>query len=40
MDEPIRYGTNDPIESWLNKLLCLDATKEVQQLTRGYPHPN
>ena len=40
MDEPIRYGTNDPIESWLNKLLCLDATKEVKPLTRGYPHPN
>lgn len=30
LDEPIRYGVNDPIERWLNDLLCLDATKEVQ----------
>ena len=29
LDEPIRYGSNDPIEKWLNDLLCLDATKEV-----------
>lgn len=29
LDEPIRYGNNDPIEKWLNDLLCLDATKEV-----------
>ncbi|KAJ1615011.1 KRE33p like superfamily I ATPAse fused to an acetylase [Cryptosporidium canis] len=26
LDEPIRYGRNDPIESWLHTLLCLDAT--------------
>ena len=30
LDEPIRYGVNDPVERWLNDLLCLDATKEVQ----------
>jgi len=29
LDEPIRYGNNDPIEKWLSDLLCLDATKEV-----------
>lgn len=23
MDEPIRYGVKDPIEGWLNNLLCL-----------------
>lgn len=40
MDEPIRYGPNDPIEGWLNKLLCLDATKEVQPLKQGSPHPS
>ena len=26
LEEPIRYGVNDPIEKWLNDLLCLDAT--------------
>ena len=26
LDEPIRYGLNDPIEQWLNDLLCLKAT--------------
>ncbi|KAF7456355.1 RNA cytidine acetyltransferase [Cryptosporidium felis] len=26
LEEPIRYGRNDPIESWLNGLLCLDST--------------
>lgn len=39
LDEPIRYGSNDPIERWLNDLLCLDATKDVQPLNQGYPHP-
>ncbi len=29
LDEPIRYGNNDPIEKWLNDLLCLKATEEV-----------
>lgn len=26
LNEPIRYANDDPIEAWLNKLLCLDAT--------------
>ncbi|KAH8740787.1 hypothetical protein FG386_002749 [Cryptosporidium ryanae] len=26
LEEPIRYGRNDPIENWLHSLLCLDAT--------------
>ena len=39
LDEPIRYGKNDPVEKWLNGLLCLDATKEVEQLKWGFPHP-
>ncbi|KAH8582111.1 KRE33p like superfamily I ATPAse fused to an acetylase [Cryptosporidium sp. chipmunk genotype I] len=26
LEEPIRYGRNDPIESWLHNLLCLDST--------------
>lgn len=40
LDEPIRYGQNDPIEKWLNDLLCLDATNDIDSLERGYPHPN
>lgn len=40
LDEPIRYGNNDPIESWLTGLLCLDATKSVVELSKGFPHPN
>ena len=40
LDEPIRYGANDPVEKWLNSLLCLDATKEVDPLNYGFPHPS
>ena len=40
LDEPIRYGVNDPIESWLNNLLCLGATNETPTLNKGFPHPN
>ncbi|XP_072945404.1 RNA cytidine acetyltransferase [Epargyreus clarus] len=25
LDEPIRYRSNDPVERWLNSLLCLEA---------------
>lgn len=25
LDTPIRYGANDPVESWLYRLLCLDS---------------
>lgn len=39
MKDPIRYGPNDPVESWLNKLLCLDATENAVPL-RSSPHPN
>ncbi|KPA76269.1 hypothetical protein ABB37_08005 [Leptomonas pyrrhocoris] len=39
MADPIRYGPNDPVERWLNKLLCLDATMENTQLTSS-PHPS
>jgi len=38
LDQAIRYADQDPIESWLNKLLCLDATTEEMLL--GFPHPN
>lgn len=37
--DPIRYGPSDPVEHWLNKLLCLDATAESAPL-QSCPHPN
>lgn len=38
LDEPIRYAPGDPVEAWLNKLLCLDAT--VSKSIAGTPHPS
>ncbi|CAG8452327.1 845_t:CDS:10 [Ambispora leptoticha] len=38
LEEPIRYAQDDPIEKWLNKLLCLDATI-VSKNIQGCPHP-
>lgn len=39
---PIRYGPNDPVEKWLNQLLCLDATLSVpsKKALQGCPHPS
>lgn len=38
---PIRYAQGDPIESWLNKLLCLDCgTNANLKLVGGAPAPN
>ena len=39
LDEPIRYGKNDPVERWLNDLLCLDATQNSDELNFGFPYP-
>ncbi|RCI00572.1 killer toxin resistant protein, partial [Rhizopus stolonifer] len=39
LDEPIRYAPNDPVEKWLNKLLCLDASV-VSKNIQGCPHPS
>ncbi|CAA6672821.1 unnamed protein product [Spirodela intermedia] len=39
LNESIRYASGDPIESWLNDLLCLDVTKCVPAITR-LPHPS
>lgn len=39
LDEPIRYGPGDPVEAWLNELLCLDATSKPYRLSGGCPHP-
>ena len=35
LNEPIRYGLNDPIEFWLNNLLCLDCCQDPSKSTRG-----
>lgn len=42
LDEPIRYSPGDPVEKWLNKLLCLDVTliKNPRFASRGTPHPS
>lgn len=42
LDEPIRYALGDPVEKWLNKLLCLDVTlmKNARFATKGTPHPS
>nr|CCC90537.1 conserved hypothetical protein [Trypanosoma congolense IL3000] len=39
MTDPIRYGPEDPVEFWLNKLLCLDATARPVSV-KSSPHPN
>lgn len=43
LEEPIRYAPSDPVESWLNRLLCLDACNPDPKFTRtisGCPHPS
>ncbi|KMZ63710.1 hypothetical protein ZOSMA_3G01950 [Zostera marina] len=37
LKESIRYASNDPIESWLNDLLCLDVTTHIPGLARLPP---
>eukprot|EP00672_Neobodo_designis_P024476 CAMPEP_0174832144 /NCGR_PEP_ID=MMETSP1114-20130205/3509_1 /TAXON_ID=312471 /ORGANISM="Neobodo designis, Strain CCAP 1951/1" /LENGTH=1002 /DNA_ID=CAMNT_0016065999 /DNA_START=43 /DNA_END=3051 /DNA_ORIENTATION=- len=39
LEAPIRYGPNDPVEQWLTKLLCLDATTSVTK-PKSTPHPS
>ncbi|KZS93422.1 DUF699-domain-containing protein [Sistotremastrum niveocremeum HHB9708] len=39
LETPIRYGTGDKIEKWLNGLLCLDATIIPRAPHQGCPHP-
>ncbi|XP_064600007.1 RNA cytidine acetyltransferase-like [Liolophura sinensis] len=38
LTDSIRYANGDPVESWLNSLLCLDATS-VPRITSGCPLP-
>lgn len=43
---PIRYNPNDPVEAWLNSVLCLDCcddavnSKAVSALQYALPHPS
>ncbi|KAG8474929.1 hypothetical protein CXB51_031643 [Gossypium anomalum] len=37
LSESIRYASADPIESWLNALLCLDVTNSVPSISRLPP---
>ena len=39
LEKAIRYADNDPMEKWLNDLLCLDAT-DIEKIFDGFPHPN
>ncbi|TKY57778.1 N-acetyltransferase protein [Spatholobus suberectus] len=37
LSESIRYASGDPIESWLNTLLCLDVSNAIPTLSRLPP---
>lgn len=40
LSTPIRYTLNDPVEAWLNKLLCLDSGSSASlKLNGGAPAP-
>jgi len=41
LSTPIRYASNDPVESWLNELLCLDCGSTTRmKLVGGAPAPS
>eukprot|EP00166_Cyanidium_caldarium_P005572 ctg_687.g218 len=37
--QPIRYAERDPIEMWLYRVLCLEATAAEPLASRSAPHP-
>ncbi|MCH93997.1 UPF0202 protein, partial [Trifolium medium] len=37
LSESIRYASGDPIESWLNTLLCLDVSNAIPNISRLPP---
>eukprot|EP01064_Diplonema_japonicum_P020722 TRINITY_DN30302_c0_g1_i1.p1 TRINITY_DN30302_c0_g1~~TRINITY_DN30302_c0_g1_i1.p1 ORF type:complete len:974 (+),score=256.18 TRINITY_DN30302_c0_g1_i1:57-2978(+) len=37
MTQPIRYGSNDPVEDWMNHVLCLDAEIGAQNPAPVHP---
>ncbi|MCO5612539.1 hypothetical protein L7F22_066807 [Adiantum nelumboides] len=40
LSEPIRYSVGDPVEAWLNELLCLNAANHIPKLQGRLPHPS
>lgn len=40
LTEPIRYGPGDPVENWLNSLLCLDCQSTLKPASGTLPHPD
>ncbi|KAL3697204.1 hypothetical protein R1sor_011280 [Riccia sorocarpa] len=40
LSEPIRYAAGDPIEIWLNELLCLNAANHIPAVEGRLPHPS
>ena len=40
LDTPIRYTRGDPVEAWLNALLCLDATSALPPPPTRLPPPS
>lgn len=34
LNESIRYASGDPIEAWLNNLLCLDVANCIPNISR------
>ena len=39
LEEPLRYGANDPVEKWMNQLLCLDVSNSQTRLVSSMPAP-
>ena len=39
LDTPIRYKIGDPIEKWMNNLLCLDVTANATRIVSSMPAP-
>lgn len=39
LETPIRYAVNDPVEKWLNGLLCLDVLKNSTRIVSSLPAP-
>ena len=39
LEEPIRYGSCDPVEAWLHELLCLDVSNLADTTSGGCPDP-
>jgi N-acetyltransferase 10 len=37
LNESIRYASGDPIETWLNDLLCLDLANSIPNISRWAP---